>query len=190
MLNRASIPASPLKNTEETMDIRDLDDDVLSKILKNDAGLVSIKLRSATCNAVDKLCNALTNNTVARSLDLSFSAIGDIGIASVAKLMYTNKTFHVIKLRSCGITDHGCSILADSVQHCDAPLRLIDLANNLLTDSSTVVLESSIRVHASRRSFQGPSLQILLSGNQISADHCTEIAIPRPNVSHKQSNNA
>ena len=173
-------PSNPplLKKAKETIDIREINEDLLSRIQKNDPILVAIKLRSATCSDLHALFSAMSDNLVARSLDISFIAIGDEEFASLSKMFLKNKSLQMIKLRSCCITDQGCLVIAEGLQECDAPLRLIDLANNLLTNSSAVVLERALQIQASRRSFQGPTIQVLLSGNNITEGLCLKLDIP------------
>ena len=165
------------------MDILEVNESIISSVRGNVPQTISIKLRSSNCDAAEQcalLCTALESNIVTRSLDFSFVVIGDAVCTELFKLLLSNTALQIIKLRGCKITDVGCLQIIEGIRHSRAPLRLIDLASNLLTNSSAEAIEKALEEHAARRSYAGFSLQVLLSGNSISEELCSKLQLKSP----------
>jgi Ran GTPase-activating protein (RanGAP) involved in mRNA processing and transport len=93
----------------------------------------SISFSRASLNqyvkALEELCSALQVNSSISILDLSHNTFSDAGCKVLASTLASNSTLVELKLRRCGITSRGVSLLADSTTD-NFSLGFVDITGN------------------------------------------------------------
>lgn len=121
--------------------------------------LVLRKHRFASDTAVERLADAILDNTALRELDLGCNALGPPSGATLAKALADGAALTVLQLATCRLADSGATALADVLARGACSLRMLDLRSNDIGDAGIAALAAALAAPGC------PLEQLLVWGN-------------------------
>ena len=81
------------------------------------------------------------------TLKLSHNPIGDAGAIELSHALQYNTALQKLYISSCDVSDSGAIALSDTIAYANDTLKLLDVSNNLITDSGGVRLLSVFKTN-------------------------------------------
>ncbi len=123
--------------------------DYLGKGLCCCVGLVELSLSGCgvTGKEAKSLAKALMENNTVKSLDLSYSMLGNDGIFHISSSLKVNSTLQNLNLTNCSLFAMDIKVLVDSLLSNTSLLRLV-LSHNLISDSGAAHIADLLKQNA------------------------------------------
>ncbi|XP_062832824.1 leucine-rich repeat-containing protein 34 isoform X2 [Anolis carolinensis] len=143
----------------------------LALMLKVNSVLVELHLCKHEMKnfGVERLCDALYENTTLRYLDLSCNKITRDGVQFLGRLLKINSTLEILDLNFNRIEDDGAFYLSEALTSYNRTLQALAVTHNNITGQGLVALSESMKIN--------PVLSyIYIWGNKFDNDTCVAFA--------------
>lgn len=147
-------------------------DALVRKIHNNNPDLTEVKIikQELTLEDIQKLAEALENNTQVKYLDLSFNSIRNVGAQLLAKALANKQNLKHLNLKFASIGAEGAKALAIILPTL-VNLQTLILDANPITLKGSGAIVQAVKTHPSLEEF---SLQYCRLGDKL-AEQCCEI---------------
>ena len=150
-LNNEAYPASGILQGVTYLDIswNNIGDDGIAQLataLQANTTIKSLHISanfSIAVNGAESLGRALSVNSSLEELDISYTRIGDEGVAHIANALQTNTTLKVMDVLDCGISCKGAESLAKALS-VNISLEMLNISDNSIGDNGATHIATAL----------------------------------------------